>query len=322
MQEKNKIQREKISFILPVCNEEKSLIKLHQGIIEALSHLPYDYELIFIDDGSTDKSFSVLKDLKKNDDNIKIYKFRRNFGKSAALSCGFEVCQGDYVISMDTDLQDKPEEIPNFINFLEQNNYDLVSGWKKNRKDPLIKIISSKIFNLTVSKLTGIKLNDFNCGFKIYKKEVVKSIQIYGELHRFLPVLAHQQGFKIGELAISHKEREHGISKYGKSGLSRIKNYMIDPINILLLTKYAKKPAHFFSTIGFLFLFSGIVISSYLSVLWFFKIEPIGNRPLLLLGILLIVVGVQTISMGFLGELIIGRSSKYKDQYNLEESIL
>lgn len=300
---------QKLSIVISVLNEEKSLKELNEKIIQIISALPYDYEIIYIDDGSTDSSFKVITELHQQNQKVKAIQFRRNFGKSAALAAGFKEASGDLVITMDADLQDEPSEIPNLIKKIGEG-YDMVSGWKKDRKDPFIKLASSKIFNFTVSVFTGIKLHDFNCGFKIYKKEIVKNIDVYGELHRFLPVLAHQKGYGVGELKIKHNERKFGDSKYGKSGLKRIKNYLIDPINVILLTKYARKPAHFFGSLGIVSAAIGFIFCLYLSILWLIGEKPIGSRPLLFLGILLIVIGIQLFSMGLLGEIIIRNNSK------------
>lgn len=302
----------KLSIIIPTFNEAESLEELNKKIIQVLLALPFNYEIIYIDDGSTDKSFDILNELHQKNSKIKIIQFRKNFGKSAALAAGFTEAVGDLIITMDADLQDDPSEIPNLIDKINKG-YDLISGWKQDRQDSMFKIISSKIFNFTVSMLSGIKLHDFNCGFKIYRQEVVKNLDIYGEMHRFLPVLANQQGFKIGELKIKHNARKYGKSKYGKWGIRRIKNYLLDPINIILLTKYKTRPAHFFGNLGLLLFFIGFIICSYLTVLWFFGQGPIGNRPLLFLGILLIIISVQLISMGFLGE-IITRQNYQKDE--------
>ncbi|MBT4277349.1 glycosyltransferase family 2 protein [Candidatus Falkowbacteria bacterium] len=314
----NKNFNKKLSIVIPVFNEMESLEELNLRITKALSGLSFDYEIVYIDDGSTDNSFKILKKIKERNPKIKIIQFRRNFGKSAALNVAFKEANGDLIITMDGDLQDEPTEIINFIKKIEEG-YDMVSGWKQNRKDPLIKLISSKIFNFTVSKLTKIKLHDFNCGFKIYRSEVIKNIEIYGELHRFLPVLAYEKGFKIGELKIKHNARKFGKSKYGKLGLRRIKNYLLDPINIILLTKYAKKPAHFFGNIGLLSFGLGSVFFLYLTILWLLGHRPIGNRPLLFLGILLIIIGIQLISMGFLGEIITRQNSKKEKIYYVKK---
>ncbi len=311
-----------ISLVIPLLNEEESILKLHQKITEVLKKNNYYFEIIYIDDGSTDNSFKKIENLKNSSqDKIKIIQFRRNFGKAAALSAGFKEVDGDLIITMDADLQDEPEEIPKMINKINEG-YDLISGWKQDRKDPKIKLLSSKIFNFTVSSLTGIKLHDFNCGFKIYRKEVIKNIDVYGELHRFMPVLAHQKGFKVGEEKVRHNSREHGVSKYGKSGLKRIKNYILDTINIFLITKYSKKPLHFFGNIGLLFFLIGFVIESYLTYLRLATGSIQNHTPLLMLGILLIIIGTQLISLGLLGEIIIRFNQKRDDVYNIKKKLV
>lgn len=310
----------KISIVIPLFNEQGSLKELNEQIIKVMSTMDYSYEIIYIDDGSTDQSFEELIKIKNNNKNIILIQFRRNFGKAAALSAGFEETTGDLVITMDADLQDEPSEIPNLINKIEEG-YDLVSGWKQSRKDPFIKIISSSIFNSTISILSGIKLHDFNCGFKIYKQEVIKSIEVYGELHRFLPVLANQKGFKIGEVKISHNKRKFGESKYGKFGLRRIRNYLLDTINIFLITKYLKKPLHFFGTLGLLMFSVGFTIGLYLTTLRIFTGSIQNHTPLLMLGILLIIIGTQLVSLGLLGEIIVKFNQKREDIYNIKKKL-
>jgi glycosyltransferase involved in cell wall biosynthesis len=228
---------------------------------------------------------------------------RRNFGKSEALALGFNSASGDVIITMDADLQDEPEEIPRFITRLEEG-YDLVSGWKKHRKDPITKIISSKIFNSVTSLLSGVKIHDFNCGFKAYKREVVENLDVYGELHRFLPALAYQKGFRVDEIEVKHHKREFGQSKYGKFGLRRFTNFLLDPINVLLLTKYSKKPIHFFGVAGLFSFFIGFIFGSYLTILKITTGTFQGHYPLLIFVALLIIVGVQLVSLGLIGEMI------------------
>jgi glycosyltransferase involved in cell wall biosynthesis len=315
-------KKKTISLVIPLLNEEESIEKLHQKITDVLKRNNYYFEIIYIDDGSTDNSFKKIRHLRDNSgDKVKIIQFRRNFGKAAALSAGFKEAECDLIITMDADLQDEPEEIPKMINKIDEG-YDLVSGWKQDRKDPKIKLLSSKVFNFTISSLTGIKLHDFNCGFKIYRQEVIKNIDVYGELHRFLPVLAHQKGFKVGEEKVKHNSRQHGISKYGRSGLRRIKNYILDTINIFLITKYSKKPLHFFGNIGLIFFFIGFIIESYLSYLRLATGSIQNHTPLLMLGILLIIIGTQLISLGLLGEIIIRFNQKRDDVYNIKKKLI
>ncbi|MFH1187717.1 MAG: glycosyltransferase family 2 protein [bacterium] len=304
----------KISIVIPLFNEEKNLTELVWQINNVVKKNSCNVEIIFIDDGSTDNSCEVLaKIADSSENNIKIIQFRKNFGKSAALSAGFSEAGGDIIITMDADLQDDPAEIPNLIEKL-NSGYDLVSGWKQNRKDPLSKTIPSKIFNKAVRFFTKIKIHDFNCGLKAYKKEVIKNIEVYGELHRFLPVLANYQGFKIAEIKVNHRPRIHGKTKFGAR---RFTNGFIDLLTVMILTKYIRKPGHFFGSWGLASLFLGTAFCGYLSILWFMGQRPIGNRPLLFLGILLIIIAVQLISMGLLGELI--NQSNKKQNYNIKQ---
>ena len=303
-----------LSIIIPLYNEEESIGELNKRLKEVLVKLKINYEILYIDDGSRDTSVKILRTLSAQDEHLRIIELKRNFGKSIALAVGFEQVLGDLVVTMDADLQDDPGEIPRLIEKI-NSGYDLISGWKYKRKDPFVKILSSKIFNFTVSLLSGLKIHDFNCGFKIYKQEVVKSIEVYGELHRFLPFLAYQQGFKVGELKVKHNTRQFGESKYGRSGLKRLSNYILDPINVVFLTKYQRKPAHFFGNVGLISFGIGLLISLYLTIIWFTG-QAIGNRPLLFLGVLLMIIGIQLVSMGFLGELIVRENiSKSKDKY-------
>ncbi|MBN2710249.1 MAG: glycosyltransferase family 2 protein [Calditrichaceae bacterium] len=288
-----------ISIVIPLYNEQDSLQELTDNIVQALSPIEKEYELLFIDDGSSDNSCQVLREIKKTTPQVKIIRLRKNFGKSAALAEGFKKAKGKLVFTMDADMQDDPAEIPKMIKKLEEG-YDLVSGWKKKRNDPLNKTIPSKFFNLITRILTGIKIHDFNCGFKLYKNEVIKTIPVYGELHRYLPVLAHWQGFKVGEIDVRHHARKHGKSKFGTR---RLFNGFFDLLTVLFITRYRHKPLHLFGFIGLLFIFLGILISLYLTIQWFQGLG-IGQRPLLFLGILLLIVGVQSFSLGLIGEML------------------
>lgn len=303
-----------ISFIIPCYSEEESIELLCKGIIENLKH---DYEIIIIENGSTDRSQEIIRKLCKNNSNIHMIVFRRNFGKAAALQAGFMNCKGDIVITMDGDLQDEPSEIENFITKIEEG-YDVVSGWKFNRKDPLEKRLPSKLFNKITTILSGVKLHDFNCGFKAYRKEVIKSINIYGELHRYIPVLAHRKGFSITEIKVKHNERKFGISKYG---MERYLRGFFDSLTVAYLGKYYDKPMHFFGRLGLISGFIGTVICAYLTIIWIMG-TSIGNRPLLLLGVLLILVGIQFFSMGIIGDIFIDRSFKSNyDESHIKEKI-
>lgn len=297
-----------ISIVIPVFNEEESLPKLYNAIMSIVNKNEYQYELVFIDDGSRDLSVEVLKGIKKNDENIKIITLRKNFGKAVALQTGFQHVSGKYVITMDADLQDDPNEIPRMIEELEKG-FDVVSGWKFNRLDPLEKRLPSKLFNKVTSILSGVKLHDFNCGFKAYRLEVVKSIDVYGELHRYIPVLAHRKGFRITEIKVNHLKREFGKSKYG---FERYLRGLFDSLSTSFLLKYYDRPMYFFGKLGLLSFILGGGICTYLTVEWFCG-TTIGDRPLLLLGILLIILGAQFISTGFIGDMIL--DATYRSRY-------
>ena len=302
-----------LSVIIPIYNEQESIVELYQQIVKSIKN-KLEYELIFINDGSTDNSFNIINELLLNDSNIKIINFNSNKGKSEALNYGFNYSSGEIIITIDGDLQDDPEE---FFSLIEKINSgsDMVTGWKKDRKDPISKKILSKIFNFVLRILTGIKIHDFNCGLKAYKKIVVKSINIYGGLHRFIPVLAKHKGFVVDEIIVNHRERKFGISKYGKL---RIFHGFFDLITVLFLNKYMHRPLHLFGSLGFILLLSGIIINIDLTFKWFYYnqwITPFKN-PLFFLGILLIVVGIQFVSTGLIGELIVhfNRQKKYKSK--------
>ena len=288
-----------VSVVIPLLNEEVSLPELTEKIMEQFDALDKECEIIFIDDGSTDASFDVLMQLKEKYPVIRIIQFRKNFGKSAALSEGFKKAEGEIVITMDADLQDDPAEIKNLVHKL-NDGYDLVSGWKKERHDPIGKTIPSKLFNYTTRKLTGIKIHDFNCGLKAYRKDVIKAIPVYGELHRYLPVLAHWQGFKVGEIVVKHHARKYGVSKFG---VRRFFSGFFDLLTVLFITRYRQKPLHLFGFFGLVFGITGLAILTYLSILWFQGI-PIGRRPMLFLGVLMVIVGGQSFSLGLIGEMI------------------
>jgi len=304
-----------VSIVIPLFNEEESLPELTKQIVERLKALDKEFEIIFVDDGSTDSSFSILKEFKSVYDQIKIIRFRRNFGKSAALSEGFKKAKGDYVFTMDADLQDDPAEIPKMMEIIEEG-YDLVSGWKEKRNDPISKTLPSKFFNMTTRRLTGIKIHDFNCGFKLYRKDVIKAIPVYGEMHRYLPVLAHWQGFRVGEMVVKHHARQFGVSKFG---FRRIFHGLFDLLTVLFITRYKQKPLHFFGFIGLLFSTTGFGILAWLTITWFMG-QSIGNRPILFLGLLLMIVGVQSFTLGLIGEMITN-SKDQKVQYSIREVI-
>lgn len=289
-----------VSVIIPVLNERDNLPELYKRLTETLARLNRDCEIIFVDDGSSDGSAELCRSLVQSNSSVTLVELRRHFGKATALQVGFQVARGDIIITMDGDLQDDPTEIPRFLEALE-DGVDLVSGWKKMRQDPLTKTLPSKLFNLVTSTLTGIKLQDFNCGFKAYRKEVVESLDLYGDLHRYIPVLAHTNGFRVGEIAVNHHPRCHGKSKYS---FERFLRGAFDLLTVLFLRSFKRRPLHLFGLIGTIFFGVGFAIDLYLSLLWLTGIAYIGNRPLLILGTLLIIVGVQVLIFGLLAEMI------------------
>ncbi len=305
----------KLSIVIPAYNENESLPELIDRIHQVVEPIADEYEIIVVDDGSMDGTFDTLKKLKSTYPHLKAIRFRRNYGKSAALAEGFERASGDIVITMDADLQDDPAEIPNLVKKIEEG-YDLVSGWKKRRHDPLSKTIPSRIFNFVTAKLTGIPLHDFNCGLKAYRNEVIKSIEVYGELHRFLPVLAVWQGFRVTEIPVKHHPRKYGKTKFG---ISRFTNGFFDLLTVMFITRFRKKPLHFFGFLGLLSTFIGTAILLYLTILWF-QGQGIGRRPLLFLGVLLVIVGVQFFSLGLIGEMVTSTLDQ-KIEYSIKEEL-
>ncbi len=314
MQVRKRQDKQLISIVIPLYNEVESLPELYDQIKEVVKTNRYNYEIIFVDDGSTDGSLDVLKKIRQNDKNVKIISFRRNYGKSAALAIGFEYAKGDVVITMDADLQDDPHEIPNLLKKLNEG-FDLVSGWKKKRYDPLTKTIPSRIFNFVVSTLSGIKIHDFNCGLKAYKKSVTQDIKVYGELHRYLPVLAHWAGYKIGEIVVQHHPRKYGKTKFG---VSRFLKGFLDLLTVMFTTRYFKRPLHLFGTVGLVIFLLGFGITFYLSLLKLIENISLSNRPLFILGVMLTIVGVQFISIGLLGEMIT-KAYQHLETYSIKE---
>lgn len=308
LSETETLYRYDISLVIPLFNEAESLAELVEQITDAiaksqledfLGHKP-TYEILFINDGSNDGSDRVIKQLMASHPEIKLISFRRNYGKSAGLDAGFKAAQGKYVITMDADLQDNPYEIEPLIRKLEEG-YDLVSGWKKKRYDPITKTLPSKLFNAVTRWLSGVPLHDFNCGLKAYRYEVVKSLQVYGEMHRYIPVLAKWNGFRVGELVVQHRARKYGHSKFG---ISRFFNGFLDLLTVMFITKYMKRPMHFFGMAGIIAFFIGFMISFYLAFEKLVFDASVSNRPLLLLGVMLIILGVQLFGIGLLGEMI------------------
>lgn len=290
-----------LSFVIPVLNEAESLQQLYKEILGNLGE--HSYEIIFVDDGSKDGSFGVMTDLAAQDKQVRVIKFRRNFGKAAALQKGFEIACGEVVFTMDADLQDNPAEISAFLEKLNQG-YDMVSGWKKKRRDPWHKKLPSRLFNSVTARTFKLKLNDYNCGFKAYRRELVKELYLYGEMHRYIPALANSLGYRIGEIAVQHRARQHGKSKYG---LERYLRGFFDLLTVRMVTHYIKSPLYLFGRIGIISTILGSVITLYLTIMKIFWGMPLSNRPLLLMGILLILGGLQFISLGLMSELIINR---------------
>lgn len=288
-----------ISVVIPFYDEEGSLLQLYDQLTHVLGEMGGSYEILFIDDGSTDQSNRIILDLRERDNRVRLISFRRNQGKSAALSVGFQSACGRFVVTMDADLQDDPAEIPALATKLE-GGFDLVSGWKEVRHDPLSKRLPSRIFNSVTSILSGISLHDFNCGLKIYRREVARELKVYGERHRFLPVLAHMHGFRVGEIPVKHHPRKFGRTKFGAY---RFLAGFFDLITLLFRMKFLSKPLHFFGSVGMLSLIVGLAIIAYLSIGWFYG-RWIGNRPLLLIGVLAVITGVQLFTLGLLGEMI------------------
>ena len=304
-----------LSFVIPVLNEEGSLEALHAAITESAESLPLDFEVIFVDDGSTDLSPSILYQLYQQDPtHVRVFQFRRNFGKTAALTAGFSLVRGETVVTMDADLQDDPGELPKLLAKLDEG-YDLVGAWRADRKDPISKRGPSWFANTTVSALTGVKLHDVNCGFKVYRREVVQELKLYGDLHRFIPVLAHWKGFRIAEVPVSHHPRRFGRSKYGARRLAR--GY-IDFLSVLFLTTYLRRPMHLFGLTGTAFAAVGAAIMLYLAALKLAGVG-IGWRPLLFFGITALVVGIQLISVGLLGEMLRNITFRAEEEYSIRQ---
>jgi len=309
--------RVEITIVIPLYNEEQSLRELHEQIRDALGKTGRSYELLFVDDGSTDDSYKVLRELKRADHrHVRIIRFRRNYGKSAALSVGFEKASGEYIVTLDSDLQDDPSEIPMMLRKLSEG-YDLISGWKKVRRDPLTKRVPSRFFNFVTGLMTGIRIHDFNCGLKVYRREVVKTVRIYGELHRYVPVLAHWEGFKIGEVVVRHRARRYGKTKFG---ITRFWRGFLDLLTVLFTTRYFRKPLHLFGFWGMTSAVTGTVVVGYLVVEWFLGLTSLSNRPLFLGGVMMIIVGIQFVSIGLLGEMI-SKTKQTDDQYSIREFI-
>ena len=307
-----------ISIVIPLLNEEESLGELYGWIERVMEEYKFSYEVIFIDDGSTDGSWHIIENLSQKDSRVKAVRFRSNYGKSAALYCGFERAEGDVVITMDADLQDSPDEIPALYKMITEEGYDMVSGWKRKRHDPKAKTLPSKFFNATCRRASGIKLHDFNCGLKAYRNKVVKSIEVYGEMHRYIPILAKKAGFgRIGEKEVTHYARRYGHSKYGWERL--LKGYL-DLITVMFVSKYGRSPMYFFGGAGTLMFLVGFVSIVWIVVEKFACDRPLTNQPLFYLSLIAIVLGVVLFLAGFLGELI-NRNAPERNHYFIDEEI-
>jgi len=305
-----------ISAVVPVMNEQESLEKFYPRLVAALKDVDKDYEIIFIDDGSSDNSLEILKNLNKSDKKVRVYSFRRNQGKAEALTYGFRMAKGDYIVTLDADLQDRPEEIVNLLN-KSKEGFELVSGWRKNRKDAIYMKLPSKLFNFMMSAFWGVHLHDYNCGLKLYTKDAAKSLNLYGGMHRFIPLLVSEKGFEVTEIPVIHEPRKFGKSKYG---FSKVFKDVPDMFTILFLTKYAKRPLHFFGMAGGAISVIGFFILFYLTMLHFLG-QSIGTRPLLTFGMLLVLAGLQILFAGFTADLIINLSEKNRSSQSLDEII-
>jgi glycosyltransferase involved in cell wall biosynthesis len=313
-----------ISIVVPLLNEEESLPELVHWIKKVMTTYQFTFEIILVDDGSKDNSWHVIQELSEIHPEVKGIKFRKNYGKSAALHTGFGAAKGDVVITMDADLQDNPDEIPDLFRMIKEENYDMVSGWKKKRYDPISKTIPSKLYNRTARILTGIKLHDFNCGLKAYKNEVVKNIEVYGEMHRYIPVIAKKAGFtNIGEKIVKHQARKYGVTKFG---LDRFIKGYLDLLSITFISKFSQRPMHLFGTLGTLMFFAGFLAAAWLGgqklyFLWNnIKAPLVSDSPIFYIALTSMIMGTQLFLAGFLGELI-SRNSSDRNNYQIEQKI-
>jgi dolichol-phosphate mannosyltransferase len=313
-----------LSIVIPVYNEEESLEKLHEQIDAVGKANDYRLDIVFVDDGSTDRSWAVVRSLAEKDPRVRAIRFRRNFGKAAALNAGFAMARGETVMTLDADLQDDPAEIPAFLEKMDEG-FDVVSGWKKRRHDPWHKVGPSRVFNWMVSRLTGVELHDHNCGMKCYRREIFDEVMLYGELHRFVPVLAAARGYRVSERIVQHRAREFGQSKYG---VTRIVKGFLDLLTVKFLTGFGQRPQHILGTIGLLsFLFGGFGML-YLAVYWLvgriwpgLELMPLHQRPAVIYSVGLLLLGAQFMTVGFLGELVIAYNQKSERNYSIAETI-
>ena len=306
-----------VSVVVPVLDEGETVQSLAGQVLSVLDGLGRSGEVVFVDDGSQDNTVERIRQAHLSDPRVRLVRLRRNFGKAAALCAGFDVSNGDLIITMDGDLQDDPAEIPKLLEKLETEDLDLVSGWKQQRQDPISKRLPSKLFNWVTRKMAQIDLHDFNSGFKVYRREVLDEIALYGELHRYIPVLASRKGFTIGEIPVRHHPRQHGASKYG---WDRFYKGVLDLITVLFITRYTRRPLHLFGVVGLGALVVGLGINLYLAILWM-QGQTLSNRPLLLLGVLLMLLGIQVLTSGLIGEMITFKNFQRTDTYSVKERL-
>jgi len=312
-----------VSLVIPLFNEAESLPELHAWIVRVCKQENLSYEILLLDDGSNDGSWDIIKNLKDQDANVRGFRFRTNYGKSAALNVGFAEANGEVVITMDADLQDSPDEIPGLIEMIKTEGYDVVSGWKKKRYDPLSKTIPTKLFNWATRKISDLELHDFNCGLKAYRNEVVKNIEVYGEMHRYIPVIAKWAGFpKVGEKVVVHQARKYGSTKFG---MNRFVNGFLDLISLFFMSKFGKKPMHFFGLLGVLnflvglFMACWIIVEKLICVIQDKRAPVVTDSPIFYIGLVAMIIGTQLFLAGFIGELV-SRSNPERNSYNIKET--
>lgn len=311
-----------LSFVIPAFNEEESLRQLHQEILTVGAKEGYEYEVVFVDDGSTDSTWTVLKSLAQEHANVRAIRFRTNFGKASALRAGAAAAEGQLIVTMDADLQDDPAELPKLLQTL-GDDYDLVSGWKAVRNDPVNKTLPSKVFNWLVGYLTGVKLHDHNCGFKVYRRAIFDEVKLYGEMHRFVPVLASAKGFRVTEIPVNHRARQHGYSKYG---LRRLPKGFLDLLTVSFLTGFNQRPQHLLGMFGLASFSLGAIGMIIMSVYWILRMSmypdwtPLHQRPIVLYSLGALILGTQLLSMGFLAELIVAKGQSREEPYSISET--
>lgn len=309
---------EGITAIVPLWNEEESLPAMHEALSRALIGTGRPHEILFVNDGSTDRSMEILRELFAKDQTVRVLSFRGHYGKSAALMAGFSHARFPLVVTLDADLQDEPSEIPRLLEVLESGGFDMVTGWKKERHDPFIKVVTSRLFNWVTSQFTGIRLHDYNSGFKVYRKDALEELDLYGELHRFIPALLGLRHLKVAEVAVRHNPRQFGITKFGPE---RFINGFLDLMTVMFLSNYLKTPLHLFGRIGIMFFLAGFLINSYITTLKILTGTIQQHYPLLFLGVLLLIVGVQFVTTGLLGELVSKSNRREADRYVLREEL-